>query len=63
MNNVIEFRSRKDDMYEIRQARFQELKPRSFSQTLSPSEEMEFDNLYNWLQIHTENKNKKRICN
>jgi hypothetical protein len=66
MNNVIEFKSRKTDMYEVKLARFQELKPRSFSDTLSLAEEIEFDKLYDWLQIHKENnnqKNKKRMCN
>jgi hypothetical protein len=32
--------------------RFEELKPRSFSNTLSDAETIEFDEIYEWLQIH-----------
>ena len=52
MSNVIEFESRTTRLFERKQARFEELKPKNFSETLTTSEEIEFDNLYNWLQIH-----------
>jgi hypothetical protein len=55
MGRVIEFNSSrpvlKAEMIE-KQKRFEELKPRSFSDTLSDEEIIEFDNLYEWLQIH-----------
>lgn len=63
MNNVIEFKSRKTDMYEIKLTRFEELKPKSFSDTLSPAEEIEFDKLYEWLQIHKNSINQIRKAN
>ena len=67
MSNVIQFasfKSRKDelDLYERNQARFDELKPRSFSQTLNSEEEIEFDELYNWLQIHNTDKNTTKVA-
>lgn len=63
MSNVIQLASRKVDLFERNLARFEELKPKSFSDTLSLAEEMEFDKIYNWLQVHKENKKQVRMAN
>lgn len=63
MNNVIEFRTRKVDLFERNLARFEELKPKNFSDTLSLAEEIEFDKLYNWLQVHKTQHKQVKMAN
>jgi len=68
MNNVIKFASFKSrkvevDLYETKLARFCELKPKNFSDTFEGNEEIEFENLYNWLQIHKKNEKQSRMAN
>jgi hypothetical protein len=53
MNNVIEFKSRKEDLYERNLKLFNEFKVKDFSDTLTDSERKEYDRVYEWILIHS----------
>jgi hypothetical protein len=52
MNNVIEFKSRSNEVIEMKLIRFNQLKVKNFSGTLEEYEEKEFDNISKWLKVH-----------
>lgn len=49
---VLEFQTRKDDVVQKKLNRFNELKVKSFMDCLNESEEIEMNNIVNWLKIH-----------
>lgn len=49
---VLEFQTRKDDIAQKKLNRFNELKVKNFMDCLSNSEEIEFNNIAEWLKIH-----------
>jgi hypothetical protein len=65
MCEVIEFKSKKDKLLEKKYARFDELKIKDFSGILTPTEEKEYNDLDEWLEIHIRSKrnNKNRMAN
>jgi len=52
MSNVIEFKSRRNEVLEKHLARFNQLKVKYFSGTLEDNEVIEFDDECEWLKIH-----------
>jgi len=52
MSNVIEFKSRSNDIIETHLIRFYQLKVKNFSGTLEDNEIIEFDKECEWLKIH-----------
>jgi len=68
MNNVIEFKSRKVDLFERNcknnLARFKELNIKYFQDSLTTDEEIELEKLDKWNKIHKEQiNNKSRMVN
>lgn len=57
---VLEFKIKKEGMLQKKIKRFEELKVRNFSDTLDRSEEIEFDELEEWLKIHN---NSYKVAN
>jgi len=53
MSNVIEFRSRSKDILEKKEKRFKELKVKNFMDSFQDNEESEFNELDEWLKIHS----------
>jgi uncharacterized membrane protein len=49
---VVEFKSRKERVLQLKYSRFEELKRRYFMQNLSEDEENEMNSLSQWLKIH-----------
>lgn len=49
---VIEFSTSRNKLFDSKLHRFEEMKPRAYQESLEPWEEKEFEELYNWLQIH-----------
>lgn len=52
MSNVIEFKSRSNEVIEMHLIRFNQLKVKNFNGTLEGNEVIEFDKECEWLKIH-----------
>lgn len=52
MNNVLEFKSSKNKIIESKRARYEQLKIGYFEQNLSEAEEIEIDEIEQWLKLH-----------
>lgn len=52
---VIEFTNKKEVIVQKKIKRFEELKVRYFNQTITDTEEIEFDDIEKWLKIHNVN--------
>lgn len=49
---ILEFQTRKDDITQKKIKRFKELNSRYFMDNLTENEEIELNNIANWLKIH-----------
>jgi hypothetical protein len=64
MNNVIEFKSRKVDLGVEKEKRFIQLKVKYFNQTMTPQEEIEFNEVEKIMKyIYGDKTKEKRMCN
>lgn len=49
---VVEFKTKKEGILQKKIKRFKELKVKNFSDTLDENEEIEFNEIEQWLKIH-----------